>query len=34
MKNEEVNEKLTPSDVLRKRVAAARKVLYGGETAY
>ena len=29
MKNEEVNEKLTPSEVLRKRVAEECKVLYG-----
>lgn len=34
MKNEEVNEKLTPSEVLRKRVAEECKVLYGGETAF
>ena len=34
MKNEEVNEKLTPSELLRKRVAEECKVLYGGEKAF
>ena len=33
MTNEEVNEKLTKSEMLRKCVAEECKVLYGGETA-